>query len=125
MELSDDFDRISEHITYQIARRSEASANGGVSQSIPKLIHNLLADGSTMEILVGRVKGREADVRTSLGDEDLVLGQMSGGSVVFAMCDTPRVEWNSETDGKSVNPVERKGGVERRTQSVGSSRLYC
>jgi len=82
-------DQVGRPTAQQVARRSEASANGGVSQSIPKLVHNLLADGSTLEILVGRIKGGEADVRTSLGDEDLILGQMSGGSVVFAMCDTP------------------------------------
>ena len=75
--------------TYQIARRSEASANGGVTEGFPKLVHDLLVDGSALKILVGRIEWREADERTGLGDEDLVLGQVSGGSVVFAVRDTP------------------------------------
>ena len=75
--------------THQIARRSEASANRGVAEGVPKLVHDLLADGGTLEILVGRIEWREADVRTSLGNEDLVLGQVGGGSVVFAVRDTP------------------------------------
>jgi hypothetical protein len=46
---------------------------------------------------VGRIEGREANERTSLGDKNLILSQMSGGSVVFAVGDTPGVEWNSES----------------------------
>ena len=48
---------------------------------------------------MGRIQGRETEVRASLGNEDLILSQMTGGSVVFAMRNTPGVEWNSETDG--------------------------
>jgi len=48
---------------------------------------------------MGRIKGRETEVRTRLGDEDLILSQMAGGSVVFAVRNTPGVEWNAETDG--------------------------
>lgn len=48
---------------------------------------------------MGRIQGRETEVRASLGNEDLILGQMTGGSVVLAMRDAPGVEWNSETDG--------------------------
>lgn len=48
---------------------------------------------------MGRVKWRETEVRACLGDEYLILSQMTGGSVVFAMRNTPGVEWNSETDG--------------------------
>jgi len=75
--------------TYQIARRSEESANGGVAKGFPKFFHDLLADGSTLKSLVGRIKRRETDEGTGFGNEDLVLGQVGGGSVVFAMCDTP------------------------------------
>ena len=75
--------------THQVARRSEESANGGVAESIPELVHDLLADGSTLKSLVGRIEWREANERTSFGDKDLVLGQVSGGSVVFAVRDSP------------------------------------
>jgi len=75
--------------THQIARRSKAGANGGVPESVPEFVHDLLADGSTLETLVGRIEWREADKSTSLGNKDLVLGQVSGGSVVFAVRDSP------------------------------------
>jgi len=75
--------------THQIARRSKASADGGVAESVPKLVHDLLTDGSTLKIPMGRIEWRETDVGTSLGNEDLVLGEVGGGSVVFAVCDSP------------------------------------
>lgn len=53
---------------------------------------------------MGRIDGRETEERASLGDEDLILSQVTSGSVVFAMCDTPRVEWNSETNGELTEP---------------------
>jgi len=82
-------DQVGGPTAQQIGCRSEASANGGVAQSFPKLFHNLLADGSTLGVFVDGIKGRETDVRTSFGDEDLILSQMSGGSMVFAMRDAP------------------------------------
>ena len=74
---------------------------------------------------MGRIEGREANERTSLGDENLILSQMSGGSVVFAVCDTPGVEWNSETDGRLIYRMGRRRPVEVHTQSGGSSQRYC
>lgn len=61
---------------------------------------------------MGRIEGRETEVRASLGNEDLILSQMTGGSVVFAMCNTPGMEWNSETDGKLMQPdgAKKTGG---------------
>ena len=53
---------------------------------------------------MGRIEGRETKVRASLGNEDLILSQMTGGSVMLAMCNTPGVEWNSETDGELIQP---------------------
>lgn len=87
--------------TCQIARSAETSADWRVSESVPKLVHHLLADRSTLEILVGRIKWRKTKVRASLGDKDLILSQMGGRCVVLAMRDTPRVEWDAETGGIS------------------------
>jgi len=55
---------------------------------------------------MGRIKRRETEVRARLGDEDLILSQMTSGSVVFAVRNPPGVVWNPETDGKLVHPVE-------------------
>ena len=85
--------------TCQVADRSEASADGGVSQSFTEFIHELLADRRTLKILIGGIEGGKVEERTSLGNEDLILTQMAGGRVVLPMRDAPRVEWNSETDG--------------------------
>ena len=48
---------------------------------------------------MGRIKWRKTKVRAGLGDKDLILSQMGGRCVVLAMRDTPRVEWDAETDG--------------------------
>jgi len=74
---------------------------------------------------MSRVQRRETEVRASLGDENLILSQMAGGSVVLAMCDTPGVKWNSETNGQSIEPdgVKEAGGT--HTRSGGSSRRHC
>jgi hypothetical protein len=90
--------------TCQIARRSKASADGGVSESFPEFLHDLLADRSTLRILVGRIKRRKTNVRASLGDEDLILSQVGGRGVVLAMSDAPRVERNPEADCKVNTP---------------------
>ena len=63
--------------TDQIAGRSEASADGGVAQSFPEFIHELLADGRTMRVFICRIQGRETEERAGLGNKNLVLGQVS------------------------------------------------
>jgi len=93
-------DQVRRPATQQIACRSEASANGGVTESVHKFGHNLLADRRTLEIFVGGIQGRSTEGGTSLWNEDLVLGQVTGGSVVLAMSNAPRVVWNSETGVK-------------------------
>ena len=73
---------------------------------------------------MGGIERRETEERASLGNEDLILSQMTGGGVVFSMCDTPRVEWNSETDGELMQPDGAKRpvgiipGVEEPTDGV-------
>ena len=72
---------------------------------------------------MGRIKGRETEVRASFGNKDLILSQMAGRSVVPAMGNTPGVEWNSETDGQLARSEKRS--VETHTQNGGSNQRRC
>jgi hypothetical protein len=84
-------------LTHQIACRFDASADRGITDSLPKFVHDLLTDRRTVKVFVGGIEGQNTEEGTSLRDEGLILGQVTGGSVVLGMRNTPRVKWNSET----------------------------
>lgn len=98
----------------QIACSSKESADGRVTQSFPEFVHHLLADRSALELLVGRIQRRKTKESAGLGDKDLILGQMAGGSVVLAVSDAPRMKWDTESRVKDpTNGIIDKFGLRK------------
>ena len=71
----------------KLSRSPERSRKRGVSNGLEEFMLDLLGDGGALEVLaLGVERGDVIRVRgTGLGDEDLILGEMAGVSVVLAV----------------------------------------
>ena len=54
-----------------------------------KLLHDFLSDARALQVLLGGVELGETALRTSFGDEDLILGHVSSRRVMLGMSDAP------------------------------------
>jgi hypothetical protein len=73
----------------EVAGGTKRSSERAITNSLPKLVHDLLGDTGAFQVLLGWVEFGQATLRTSLGDEDLVKGHMASGSVMLGMTDAP------------------------------------
>jgi hypothetical protein len=62
--------------TNQITGGLQCSTNRGITQGLPEFFPDLIGYSSTQRILTGRIEWWQVVVRTSLWDEDLVLGHV-------------------------------------------------
>ena len=81
--------------THEIASSTKGSTDWRVAKSLPKFFFDLVADARAKDSLVCRIKGRQTELRASLGNEHLILGHMTGRGMVLCVCDSPRVIWNT------------------------------
>lgn len=80
----------------QVAGSAESGRDRTVANGFPELLHELLRDRGAFQILLRSIELGQTELRTGLGNEDLVLSHVSSGSVVLGMTDTPRVIWHTK-----------------------------
>lgn len=77
-----------------------------------QLLQDLTLNAGTQKALAIRIERRKATLGTGAWDKDLILSHMTGHCMVFGMCYTPGMEWDSKTDMKNVRlvPLLPRGG---------------